>query len=256
MRITLINRTEPAIELLIFTKNTRLTMSPAGLEEIKGWPDERKMKELEYMANTIPSSHEFVTYVFMIEEVSIACARQIMRSRHASYAQQSLRVTDVSSGWGYTKGPTITGDVEEHYDEMMRECADDYKYLIKMGASIEDARGILPLNMHTNFVMKIDMRNFIDLVHKRTSPRVQGEYRNVLKAMQNEVMAVHPWMHLFLRRTFDQAAVDLDNKIMDFDPISMVISNVEGGDVRIDQGKLSQFKTDLIKLVDQLRAKQ
>jgi len=236
MKVTLINRTEPAIELLLFTKGTRLKMSPDTFADICAWTEKKKLSELEYMSNTIPSSWEFIDYTFMIEEVSIACARQIMRSRHASYAQQSLRVTDVSAGWGYTKGPTITGDVEEHYDEMMRECADDYKFLIKMGCSIEDARGILPLNMHTNFVMKIDMRNFVDLVHKRTSLRVQGEYREVLKAMQKAVIEVHPWMSLFLRRTFDQAAMDLDNEIAD----------IEDNDKKIR----------MMKLVDQLRAKQ
>ena len=45
-----------AVDLLIFTKNTRLEMKPGLMNEIRAWTWKRKMKELAYMANTIPSS--------------------------------------------------------------------------------------------------------------------------------------------------------------------------------------------------------
>ena len=40
MKVSLISYTQDAIEILIFTKNTRLRMAPAGLDEIKSWPEE------------------------------------------------------------------------------------------------------------------------------------------------------------------------------------------------------------------------
>jgi thymidylate synthase ThyX len=79
MKVTLINYTHNAMDLLIFTKNTRLTMSPDRLEEIAKWPLERKWNELEYMANTIPSSWEFCDYTFMIEGVTRAFTHQLVR---------------------------------------------------------------------------------------------------------------------------------------------------------------------------------
>jgi len=72
MKVTLINHTQDAAELLLFTKSTRLSMSPGLLDEIRAWPQEKKLAELECMANTIPSSWEFVDYVFMVEGVSRA----------------------------------------------------------------------------------------------------------------------------------------------------------------------------------------
>jgi len=95
MKATLISFTPEAKELLIFTKSTRLTMSPGLMNEIRAWSEERKLAELEYMANTIPSSWEFVDYVFMIEGVSRAFTHQFVRSRQGSYAQQTMRVLNM-----------------------------------------------------------------------------------------------------------------------------------------------------------------
>lgn len=259
MKVTLISHTKDAVELMIFTKGTRLKMSPEGLEEIKTWPEEKKLQELEYMANTIPSSWEFVDYTFMIESVTRAYTHQQVRTRAASFAQQTMRVLDVSegNGWDYLTGPSIEDSPAlcEAYNDGMEIIANVYKFLIAHGAKIEDARGILPTNILTNIVMKINMRNFVDLIYKRSSPRVQGEYRDVLEAMKTSVLEVHPWMHLFIDRTFDRAAADLDEKISNFDPFDFVMHDTMGNIV-IDRVKLTLFKTDCIKLTDQMRAKQ
>lgn len=217
------------------------------------------MQELEYMANTIPSSWEFVDYTFMIEEVTRAYTHQQVRTRTASFAQQTMRVLDVSegNGWNYLTGPSIAGNeiFSTMYDGCMGHIASLYKFLIEHGAAIEDARGVLPTNILTNIVMKINMRNFVELIYKRSSPRVQGEYRDVLEAMKEAVLEVHPWISLFIDRTFDRAAAELDEKISNIDPLSFVYNNINGTMV-IDNTALTKFKTDCIKLVDQMRAKQ
>jgi thymidylate synthase (FAD) len=227
-----------AINLLIFTKQTRLQMSPGFFQEIEKWPYQRKLEELEYMANTIPSSWEFVSYTWLIEGVSRAFTHQFVRSRQFSFAQQTMRVLDVSSGpgWDYLSGPSLEGDCLAIYQNTMKTIDDAYKHLIRGGAKIEDARGILPTNILTNIVGSCNMRSFIELVQKRSSPRTQNEYRDVLEAMKASVLEVHPWMSLFLDRTFDRAASDLDKEI----------SEIDDGDKR----------TRMVKLVDQLRAKQ
>lgn len=255
MKVTLISHTQDAIDLLIFTKNTRLTMSPDKLDEIKLWTQERKWNELEYMANTIPSSWEFVDYTFMIEGVTRAFTHQLVRTRVASFAQQTMRVLDVSTGkgWDYGVGPSIKPEAEcvtgeekirtQAYHSIMNDIATAYRNLIRYGATIEDARGVLPTNILTNIVMKINMRTFVEMTYKRSSPRVQQEYRDVLAAMKTAVKEVHPWISLFIDRTFDQAVADLDKEI----------STIAATD---DGGSLEEKKTRMMKLVDQLRSKQ
>jgi flavin-dependent thymidylate synthase len=268
MKVTLIDHTgmghpdpDHAINVLIFTKSTRLTMSPGLFSEIAAWPREKKLSELEYMANTIPSSWEFVNYTFMVEGVSRGFTHQYVRSREFSFAQQTMRVLDVSSGpgWEYHTGPTIDNNWddegntrEELYIRQMKAIDETYKRLIASGVAIEDARGILPTNILTNIVGKCNMRTFVELVRKRSSPRTQSEYRDVLEAMKEAVRAVHPWIDLFIDRTFDRAANELCAEIAAFDPYEMLGSTV-GGSPAIDTDKLQAFKTRLIKLTDQMR---
>lgn len=224
-----------AANLLVFTKQTRLEMKPGLLDDIAAWPQERINEELRYMANTIPSSWEFVSYVFLINGVTRGFTHQFVRTRTGSYAQQTMRVLNVN-GWDYGTGPTIQDDVFRlhEYDHCMSRIAKTYNDLIAMGAKIEDARGVLPTNILTNIVAKFDLRTLADTMRKRASTRTQGEYRDVMDAMKAEVLRVHPWAELFFNRTFDVAAAELEAALLDL-PIE------------------AERRTDLIKLIDQLR---
>lgn len=201
MKVTLINYTSNAAELLIFTKSTRLQMSPEALEEIQlQWSPEKKLAELKYMANTIPSSWEFVSYVFMVEGVSRAYTHQQVRTRAASYAQQSLRVLDVSGGFDYVHTDRNKADATAMrvIDQTLRAIKSAYAQLIALGQPAEDARGILPTNIATNIVCKFNLRTLSDLARSRTGGRTQSEYQKVINAMIDAVLAVHPWASDFL----------------------------------------------------------
>jgi flavin-dependent thymidylate synthase len=208
MKVTLISYTQDAIELLIFTKNTRLNMGPKGMDDIRSWPREKKMEELKYMSTTIPSSWEFVDLTFCIEGVSRAFTHQLVRTRTASFAQQAMRIVDMT-GFDYHVGPSIEGDSLELYKDSMKEISDIYQALIKAGAKPEDARGVLPTDILTNICMKINLRNFSDLVKKRMTPRVQDEYAQVLKQMVEEVLRVWPWALMFIMPRHSEAFKEL-----------------------------------------------
>lgn len=228
-----------AANVLVFTKQTRLNMVPGLMDDIAAWPWSRVERELEYMANTIPSSWEFIDYTFLINGVTRAFTHQFVRTRTGSYAQQTMRVLDVA-GWDYLTGPSIQEDEfrKKHYDQEMAAIDQTYRALINMGAKIEDARGILPTNILTNIVAKFDLRTFADTQRKRASSRTQGEYREVMTAMRAEVLRVHPWAAMFLERTFDKAAAELEGQIIDL-----------AGDEYIDD----ELKIHLIKQIDQMR---
>lgn len=228
-----------AANVLVFTKQTRLNMVPGLLEEVAAWPWEKVEEELRYMANTIPSSWEMCSYTFLINGVTRAFTHQFVRTRTGSYAQQTMRVLDVD-GWDYLTGPSVEGDNKDCYDTTMSLIDIAYRHMIQNGAKIEDARGILPTNILTNIVAKFDLRTFADTQRKRASTRTQGEYRDVMTAMRAEVLRVHPWAAMFLERTFDKAAAELEQAILG-------MFDVLPGD---EAGKI---KNDLIKLIDQMR---
>jgi thymidylate synthase ThyX len=57
--------------------------------------EEEKQKELKYVFGTIGSSWEFVDYIFLITGVSRAFTHELVRTRQASYAQQSMRAVNM-----------------------------------------------------------------------------------------------------------------------------------------------------------------
>lgn len=221
MKVTLVNYTgmndpnkHAAIDLLIFSKSTRLNMSAGLMADIAAMSIEKKLDELDYMSKTIPSSWEFLNYTFLIEGVTRAFTHQIVRSRQFSFAQQTMRILDVA-GWQYATGPTISEDEnrKKTYDDCMSAIASTYSALVGHGAAIEDARGVLPTNILTNIMMAGNMRNFVEMFRKRASDRTQGEYRDVRGQMVAAILAVHPWMDMFLNRSFENAAKELGDEL-------------------------------------------
>lgn len=237
MKVTLISHTPDAETLLMFTKATRLTMSPGLLEEIRNKPHEEKMAELEYMAQTIPSSWEFVDYIFLVEDVSRAYTHQQVRTRAASYAQQSMRVLEMGE-FGFIMPQRVEKD--QTATEIINGCLNVIKHtytsLQSLGVPPEDARSILPTNISTNIVCKFNLRTFVDLAKSRSGGRTQSEYQSVINAMINEVLNVHPWAEKFL---FGDVGRDY------FAEIEAFAEEEYGGDL-IKKGKL-------LKIVDKMR---
>ena len=201
MKVQLISYTDDAVNLLLFTKNTRLMNDDDAYSQIAEWPNEKKQEELDYMLQTIRSSWEFIDYTFNIRDVSRGFTHQFVRTRQASYAQQSQRTVDMS-GFGYYTPPRISENevAKALYDKAMADINDSYQALREI-VPAEDARGVLPTNIHTNIVAKFNLRTLSEMAKSRLSPRAQGEYQEVFKLMVSEVVAVHPWAEPFLTPT-------------------------------------------------------
>lgn len=188
---------EYAGRLLAFTKNTRLAMTPDGFNvwiNEKPWSD--IIKELNYMATTIPSSWEFAEVTFSIEGVTRACAQQITRTRQASYAMQSQRVTDMREvAVAIPEG--LNGEQLTAYSLTASSALKGYSELVEAGTALEDARGILPLNTRCNLIAKYNLRTLVDLLRARQSLRVQGEYQDIAAQMRAAILAIWPWTETF-----------------------------------------------------------
>lgn len=237
MKVTLISHTPNADRLLVFTKKTRLEMTPSLYQEILSAPQEAIDKELDYMADTIPSSWEFVDYVFLVQGVSRAYTHQQVRTRTASFAQQTMRVLNMGE---YNYIPTVRNakspeamELIEAHKEMTQLT---YKKLIEIGQMPEDARGVLPTNIETNIVCKFNLRTLSELAKSRSGGRTQQEYQNVVNRMVDAVLEVHPWAEKFLFASHDRNY---------FDEIEAFAEREFGGDL-IKKG-------ELLKIVDKMR---
>lgn len=223
-KVTIIAATErdpiDAAALLIFTKSTRLMMSPGGLDATvkKCRDDEVWMRtELDYMSKTIRSSWEFLDVTYLVENVSRACAQQITRTRQASYAMQSQRVTNMENASFSRVGIYENADLNSGYETALDHAMEEYDFLVDNGMSLEDARGVLPMNIQCNLVEKYNLRTLASLIPARTSYRAQGEYREVARQMRARLFEMWPWAELFFRprnaiaeRLLDELAVATD----------------------------------------------
>lgn len=235
MKVTLVNHTQNARELLVFTKSTRLNVTTGLLDVINLYDEEKLQKELDYMVDTIKSSWEFVDFTFCIEGVSRGFTHQFVRNRLGSYAQQTMRILDMGD-FKYITGPSIENDprLKSLYDTMMANINEYYKRLISAGAKIEDARGILPTNISTNIIAKFNLRALSQMMMSRASNRTQDEYRQVLDAMYEAVIQAEPWCASFLRSSKYDDLKRLESAILD---------RYEGTDMC----------TQLLKLIDKVR---
>lgn len=193
-----------AARLLAFTKNTRLSMSPEGFDEWMDRPWEDIDNELTYMVATLPSSWEFVSVTFFIGEVSRACAQQITRTRTASYAMQAQRVVDVRDA-GYHVPESLNEEGQERFREMANQSIANYAAMLDEGMKPEDARELLPIGMHSNIVVRHNLRSLVDLVSKRKSLRVQSEYRGIISQMEAETKRIWPWSGRFFLDRHERA---------------------------------------------------
>ena len=238
MKVTLISSTQDAAALLLFTKQARLGLTPARLIEIREWPAAQVRAELAYMADTIPSSWEFVDYVFCVEGVSRAYTHQQVRTRTGSYAQQSLRVVNKADFEYVFPERPLPEDARMWLNCGLSVIKSTYEKMIDSGVAVEDARGILPTNIATNIVCKFNLRTLAELAASRSGGRTQGEYQAVVGGMCDAVLAVHPWAELFLfprQRNY-------------FDDIEAFAEREFGGDLL--------RKGELLKIVDKMRKEQ
>lgn len=218
IEVSLISCTSPmnsealsAERLLVYTKSTRLDQGKETRNKINNMSDQEIDEELKYMANTIPSSWEFVDYAFEIKNVTRAFTHQFVRTRTGSYAQQTMRLLE-KSNFSYRIPDTLEDQTEktmsvsfedrakakEIYINCMVDIQKAYDAMLAIGIPAEDARGVLPTNIHTNIIAKFNLRTISEMARSRTGKRTQDEYREVLEMMLEEVVKVHPWTKPFL----------------------------------------------------------
>lgn len=193
MNVKLLNYTENADRLLVFSKRTRHMVGEAAWDEVMDLDQEQLNHELGYVFNTIGSSWEFVDYTFLITNVTRAFTHQLVRHRvGVAFAQQAQRV-GTQEDFTYMMPKEFDERQQKAFDRGMQEIKAWYRETLELGARAQDARGLLPTNIHTNIMMKMNLRALSDMMSVRLCIRAQGEFQEVAKMMRDRIVGVHPW---------------------------------------------------------------
>jgi thymidylate synthase (FAD) len=200
MEVHLIHSTPHAKRILSFAKDTRL-LGGTNDNSNAFTPLQRMMtadkrdvdKNVKYSMNTIRGPLEFIHFIFLFMNASRAMTHQLVRHRVASFAQQSLRVSD---NFGYYQPPGIDKNEEarELYQLHVLNSTDVYGKLVEMGIDLQDARGVLPLHATSAIMMKVNLRALLEMFETRLCLRVQGEHRGAMVQMKRLTSLEHPWL--------------------------------------------------------------
>lgn len=190
--VEIINPAPNQLEALILTKSGRLATG-STFDDVMAMSEEEKMEHLSYMLDTIKTSFEFVDYMFQIKGVSRAFTHQFVRTRTASFQQESQRTVDASDN-----GYLVTTD-HPAYKKAADIAFELYEDMICDGVNVQDARGILPTATFTTIYAKANLRTLSQMADMRLCKRTEGEYQDVFKEMVKAILAIHPWADTLLK---------------------------------------------------------
>jgi len=195
---------EPSVTLLSHTDDPlyAIAMAVEAWESDDLMPLDRKdhTKILRHVNKALRAYHrtalEYVSLTFLIKNVSRAFQQQLTRTRLASYSIQSLRVVSkkgFATGGHYTMPPNLDEFKKAQFHVAMLQIQDQYEYFIEKGFDPEDARGILPLNIHSDITMTINLNALYHMTEQRLCLNTQHEYRNVVMRIAKEIRTkLHP----------------------------------------------------------------
>lgn len=127
---------------------------------------------------------EHVSFTFAIEGVSRSCTHQLVRSRIASFSQQSQRYVGFAD-FRYVVPPSVAKDDEAMgvFTETMETVRAAYKKLMDLGVDKEDARYVLPNAAESKIVVTMNARSLLHFFELRLCDRAQWEIREVARQM-------------------------------------------------------------------------
>jgi len=132
----------------------------------------------------------FAFAVICIEDISVACQNQLVRSKHLDFLVESKRYVDAS-----TRG-FVLPDVGEATSTILRKTAERnmevYTQLINHGVAKEDARAILPANTMTSMYVAGNLQAWMDMLKLRVSKHAQKEIREVAIECWKQLNSIYP----------------------------------------------------------------
>lgn len=173
----------------------RLCYSPRGIGDIGiGMGDHevrRMIRMLRERGHLSPFEHAYFTVG--IEGLSRVCSHQLVRSRIASYSQQSQRYID-QRDFDFVIPPSIEkdSDMQEQFSRHLAVSRRLYEDLRAAGVPGEDARFVLPQAVASSIIMSKNARAWLEWFELRMCSRAQWEIRRLAGALLRELRELAP----------------------------------------------------------------
>jgi len=198
MKVRLIAHTPKPLKV-IYTAGKTCTseLTPQDLWE-KSVPRETMFKFIEgiLLAGHL-SVTEHISFTLAISGISRSCTHQLVRSRLASFSQQSQRYVRFGENLEYAIPPKIKKKRHKNfipYLEVMEKSRHTYLRLLKEGVPSEDARYLLPNAAFSNIVISMNFRELMHTASLRLCQNAQWEIRALFKEIKKEITQAEPFL--------------------------------------------------------------
>ncbi len=140
--------------------------------------DERRHYYDECFKTTLKAPLEAIDFHFMVEGITRAHSHQEVRQRTAVFMQESMRFA-VHEKIAARPGPLTKGNPRalKRWEAMVTAIHEAYLAQIGDGIPAEEARGLLPHDTLTRMHHKVNLRNLMDELGKRTCTQAQFDWR-------------------------------------------------------------------------------
>jgi len=183
------------VKLLGVTKEgINLVAEAAKVSGVSSTQNSKEIVEL-IVDNDYSSALEHIYFTFDISEISVALSRELLEHRIASHTARSTRYME-EKGFGYhvPKELERKGKEEEAriYRDAMKNANETYTKLRALGIAREQARYVLPLALHTHYVVTMNVRSLMNFFMLRLCVRATPEIRELAMRMYKICLEEYP----------------------------------------------------------------
>ena len=193
------------VELIDWPNETRFKQVCAEIvEATSGTTLEQKSQDTidELLSGSgIIQGQEAGVLTFKVINVSRACTHQLVRTRTASFRQQSSRWTDMGDNFDVRIPQTVYED-KARYEEavkIVQTLRNNYRDALNAGIPMQDARFLAPVGICTSLVASYPIRYFLATQTYRRCWAFQWEIRYVFNQMVEEVKKKFPALEPYLK---------------------------------------------------------
>jgi len=206
--------------------NNAIDIGTSGIEvKLLYAPDEKKFKRMVYKATLATRGSdihdesydekvveeafkgglnqclEWVTVVFEISGVSRGLTHELVRTRQASFAQQSMRHTDMGAADLRMPDEIISHPdplVMQNWMKTVKTARKTYQDLVDADVPYQDARTVLPIATETYIIASYPLKVFLDTYQYRACWMFYPEIVYLFNQMRIALVKECPWLSPYI----------------------------------------------------------
>lgn len=212
-KVSLINYTPMPLQTMCYARRVMHNPVPDSLHEFNKNPKKFLDMDCDKYFNDVllkdgmPTFLEYVLFTFKLENVSRSLQQQLTRHRIGfSFSIQSLRCVNLpkfAKNGNYTNPYDIKDKRHKAYHSMMLGVEKIYNNALKKEIATQDARGLLPMNIHSTITFSCTFRALIDMVNKRLCLKTQEEFRSVAEQIINCIKNIDKRLVVYFKTPCD-----------------------------------------------------